>query len=264
MCEAYRLPLALWGALAALLTFAPAVAWYVASVWSPNLAHSALDLAANPAWYVACIGLASASLAIVALAIRRRTGAEMMSLCAIVALGAALNTAIAFGVAFRPSPQAYWEPTPVHDMTRFTRLFYAMHRVNSMGHSRAFARKSWRLDEYGVRPSSVSTAQTFVVLWEEYGLPFRCYRSPLGMNPEHGAEVLRRLEIVPLPFIANTLLYAMLILAAPRIPRWVVARYRRQEGRCVQCGYLLKGLSRCPECGAASALRPRSDGRHPS
>jgi hypothetical protein len=34
-------------------------------------------------------------------------------------------------------------------------------------------------------------------------------------------------------------------------------RWRARRGRCVQCGYTLAGLSRCPECGGEAESRPR-------
>ncbi len=59
-------------------------------------------------------------------------------------------------------------------------------------------------------------------------------------------------NFLPLGFIANTLLYAAawwIVLVTPRgVNRW----RRKRRGRCVACGYDLRGLAReaaCPECG---------------
>jgi hypothetical protein len=63
------------------------------------------------------------------------------------------------------------------------------------------------------------------------------------------------LRPMPLGFLANSLLYALVIWGGA----WVVALARREyrqhrvnEGRCSRCGYSLRGLKhpRCPECGA--------------
>ena len=58
-------------------------------------------------------------------------------------------------------------------------------------------------------------------------------------------------DIVPLAFAANTLFYAFL-MAAPwlvwKLVRWV---RRPRMGLCRACGYDVRGLAMCPECGLA-------------
>lgn len=52
------------------------------------------------------------------------------------------------------------------------------------------------------------------------------------------------------PFWASTALLTLLC-ATPVVRGPVVRQWRRRRGRCVECGYELRGLrsARCPECG---------------
>jgi hypothetical protein len=60
------------------------------------------------------------------------------------------------------------------------------------------------------------------------------------------------LRIIPLGFVADTLLFGLAWCCILWMP-WVVRdRRRRRRGRCPSCGYSLAGLaegSACPECG---------------
>ncbi len=47
----------------------------------------------------------------------------------------------------------------------------------------------------------------------------------------------------------NTVVYASLLLAVFAAPGWVRRARRRREGKCVGCGYDVRGVERCPECG---------------
>ena len=56
----------------------------------------------------------------------------------------------------------------------------------------------------------------------------------------------------PLGLLVDTLLFAAMawmLLFAPGVVR---RTHRRRAGKCLRCGYLLKGRSPCPECGAPS------------
>jgi hypothetical protein len=138
--------------------------------------------------------------------------------------------------------------------------------------------ETWRRLESGdpVLPSGRATgAQPPEIIWEiASGWPFLClkqrwcvYRPPTGQTREvvDGAfDATRVLPFLPLPgnsllpytpirpgLVANTLFFAsgwMLLLLVP----WVARRaYRRGHGRCLCCGYDLRGDTDagCPECG---------------
>jgi hypothetical protein len=74
--------------------------------------------------------------------------------------------------------------------------------------------------------------------------------SPLGAH--YRAPIYWRLPVVPaLPgFVVDVSFYAALswlLFFAPFTLRRVV---RARRGRCLKCGYDMRGLDACPECGA--------------
>jgi hypothetical protein len=102
------------------------------------------------------------------------------------------------------------------------------------------------------------------------GLPFRCLvegwceeyvqvGTPPPLNREH-KYVLGWLPLWPLwpGFALNTLFYAALAWGLWQLPLAIRRRRRRTTGRCVACGYDLKGLAvgaACPECGLVPRVR---------
>jgi hypothetical protein len=89
-------------------------------------------------------------------------------------------------------------------------------------------------------------------LYEEHGWPFRCVRTPVttGLIVKELGDHLANLRILPFGFAANALLCCCAAIACLRGPTIVRGYLRHRRGQCVRCGYILKGLSRCPECGA--------------
>jgi hypothetical protein len=102
-------------------------------------------------------------------------------------------------------------------------------------------------------------------LYQEFGWPFRCMRSPVPPNfPRKWSYLFNwhvsgehqfvrnqfvNLRLLPVGFTLNTIILALLTVGSLKLPRtirWVI--YAR-TGRCVECGYILKGLTHCPECG---------------
>jgi len=125
-----------------------------------------------------------------------------------------------------------------------------------------------------VRDSTIKPTDEFgVVIESQYGWPWAALRSTatLRLGPqsliavEHGRwigtqdELLRRHDLRALAwgpmwagFAANTGVFAVAALGLLWIPLAMRRRRRRQEGRCVRCGYDLRGGvgdTKCPECG---------------
>jgi hypothetical protein len=66
-----------------------------------------------------------------------------------------------------------------------------------------------------------------------------------------------RLPLLPVwsGFTLNTLLYGGALLAVMHTGHLAVREARRRSGRCRGCGYLARGLDRCPECGHPVSAR---------
>ena len=67
-------------------------------------------------------------------------------------------------------------------------------------------------------------------------------------------------------FAGNTLVFAALAAVVSRIPRWLIRRFRRRCGLCLDCGHPVGATPVCTECGArvrASPIRPARPARRP-
>jgi hypothetical protein len=53
-------------------------------------------------------------------------------------------------------------------------------------------------------------------------------------------------------FVGNTLCYYAAVLVMTFVPGYLRRSYRVRYGRCSNCGYILYGLNRCPECNCAN------------
>ena len=202
---------------------------------------------------------------LIAAAIRRPSVSSLAVISAYAGAGSVLTCVLAFAILMTlPTRRAMQYPfTPVIDQGAFAKVFSDLR--GSYPQSRhGVVRRSLPMDEYGVNGEDGESIEPRFGQWEEYGLPWRCFRSPTGFGLPRPAwtrfvgmlpsEIIPRLQLVPIPFVSDMLICTSLILAIARIPRWIVSRYRRQEGRCIKCGYLLKDLPRCPECGATTHI----------
>ncbi len=251
---------ACWAALMA--SVGPPIAWMISNLvitWSSDASPAVWS---SPMTLLLCVAAVSALLIVVAFIDRRRATSE---LCWLVALSGAssvlaLVLALAAPLAMETGPTILYEPSQVHDRTGFAKAYNDL--VGGFpGDGEYVHRDSWALDEFGVVPPGVSaTGLDFVGYWEEYGLPFRCVRSTMhfGLHRPDRNEyvslfphVLSQLRIRPVALIADALLLAIIVLAWLKLPRWVIARHRSQADRCPRCGYLARGLRRCPECGSS-------------
>jgi hypothetical protein len=122
---------------------------------------------------------------------------------------------------------------------------------------------------------------TYTQTFHEFGWPFRAlgYMTHTYVRPRVGAlhewaghagpvpRSIARTRLTPylLParplwpgLAADTLIWAALIWLA-LLAMTARRRLRRRRGRCVRCGYDLRGAAhdQCPECGAASPAVPR-------
>lgn len=258
----------------AMLGVVPGVWILVASRADVHKVGRNVDIFAGPLRYFVCILIVAALWILVAWVIQRRDRAYYVASIAIVSAGGLLTLLVSLGAAFdfvsisripfAPAGSAVrWQPQPVPDEGAFLRArAHAYADPISSGHPGEYVyRRSWRVDEYGERPhdpAALAIGLRWALPWEEYGLPLRCFRSPLHFDwPRPGPRELRewfpsimaRLALMPVPFMINVAAWSGLILVLLRAPGIVVRRHRKQEGRCVQCGYILKGLQRCPECG---------------
>jgi hypothetical protein len=247
--------------LACVAIIAPPVAWMIANFaggWSGGAVRSEW---AEPVVMLLTLAALSAVFCAVALALRRRTLDELAWLVAIVQFSgvAALLLAIAAPLAMPTGGGMVWEPTPVLDRTAFARAFYSMHHA-SPGAVEYVKRESWAVDEYGIVPPNIqSTGYTWIGYWEEYGLPFRCVRSPMHFGVprpkrteylSRTGEIFRQMRLLPVPLAADTAIIAAIVVAILHLPGWIIARRRSQSDCCPKCGYFVRDLPRCSECGA--------------
>ncbi|QYK47421.1 MAG: hypothetical protein KF838_11605 [Phycisphaeraceae bacterium] len=98
--------------------------------------------------------------------------------------------------------------------------------------------------------------------WSRTGLPFRCLANGdkpdiwWQVSPDMASMYARRYLLtcraMPIPFVANTLLIALVL--GGTVPAWRAVRRRRRtrRGLCTQCAYPLATLPDpiCPECGS--------------
>ena len=115
--------------------------------------------------------------------------------------------------------------------------------------------------EWGWPMRSLRSVQTFE---ESMSTAVRPVRTPVE---EHWfkrglvmpAFLVKSPEVTHLPvmpvwpgFVVNTLVFAVVAVAAVVVPGVARASVRRRRGRCIACGYDLSGLDTCPECGTAA------------
>lgn len=276
-----------------LLTAGALLVWFLvarhATVGAGPPIRDPLD---GPSVFVLCTCVVATTYIVLVSILWRRhpSAANILSACAIVGASGLITIALSLLVAFATPPLApagtiRWEPSLVADRTAFAKaraLAYGC-TINHFGTGDYVVRKSWRLDEYGVRPDT-ETAQSagahWLLPWEEYGIPFRCLSSRYHFGwprpnrttlSEWFPIVLRNLGIAPLPFMYNTALFSSFALLAINGCRLVNWWRRASAGECVGCGHqLLLDQVVCPDCGRPVApidrcmvrsMRPTKDPR---
>ncbi|MCG3124779.1 MAG: hypothetical protein GIKADHBN_03265 [Phycisphaerales bacterium] len=127
-------------------------------------------------------------------------------------------------------------------------------------HSRTWC--ATELTIMAVRQDRHTPSEFFRIVQTDYGFPFRSVRTQFATDPTSHtrADVHWNLHFfnktltVPLTpvfagMVANTAIYAIPFYYALSVCHRIFRRYRIQRGRCACCGYDLRRLNRCPECG---------------
>lgn len=110
--------------------------------------------------------------------------------------------------------------------------------------------------------------------FEEYGFPMHCLRSPIDIGiprpnlyrlffdrqEDHFIwKQLMHVQLLPLEFAINAAVFAAALWLVCSGPGFIHRALRQRRftryGRCLNCGYILHGLPRCPECGHAAAAQ---------
>jgi len=205
-------------------------------------------------------------------------------------IGAAINVAVCWGIAFLQGPR---DPGRARVMSAleceaiWSRAMPATSAVAEppVGERGQQAGRRWRIvmksspmDAAGARDSIKPRDESALMIESEYGWPWGALVS--RANVQVGRQVMfavwggrwigtpdelfRRHELralawqpVWLGFGVNTLIYAALAAVVLEIPRRRRRRWRRIRGKCVHCGYDVRGVlhDRCPECGKTIAAR---------
>lgn len=258
-----------WILIATAVLTAPPMVWVVVNFRGPMLFTPGFDEWTGPLRYLGSVLAVFAVVLLAAVAIRRRSVREAAGIAIYVGSGAFLAIVVAFGglLLADPSPTRFLEPTTAIDRNRFHQIYQeVLGSTMPMTHE-FLMRRTWQVDEYGFAPKERDLPNWLPwQLWDEFGLPMRCFGVPYGLGADDWPvrptprqilaallpEFLPRLRIFVVPFTVNTLFFAGLLYAVPRVPGWILARHRRQEDRCVKCGYILKNQPRCPECGSSA------------
>lgn len=108
-----------------------------------------------------------------------------------------------------------------------------------------------------VRPS-ISRIQRGLPL---EGTPLRAWNAifPYPVNVTYDNPCLP-LRLLPLGFIANTAIYALLLFGLMHLFRRARSRYRARRSLCTRCKYPVRGLTACPECGTTVVFLTSGEG----
>ena len=196
---------------------------------------------------------------------------RLTKLVVFLLLGAVVNVAVAWGCALRE----LWNSLEGHEPTDYDIRWWDAHVPegfpavpDEVGEQSAFGvSETFMFSERSSQPISPPS----VAIRRRAGLPMRSLEGSAWGDYRYGRrrvieqsqlKLLKDRERFPLRpiwpgFAINTVLYAtilwLLTLASIASRRFD----RRKRGRCINCGYDLRGASGgggvCPECGAQSA-----------
>ncbi|NQY92322.1 MAG: hypothetical protein HRT46_11800 [Deltaproteobacteria bacterium] len=249
------------------LTAGVFLCWYAFNHGEAGPTLAPVDALRAPLAFLMGIGIVAALVVTVHLIVFRTIAImNAITYLAIACGGGLITITVALVLGLWPGSGARaisWEPTPVTNRTAFAkaRAHAFGGAINHSGDGEYVMRRSWRLDEYGVKPSTGPARQAGVwrLPWEEYGFPLRCVRSQyhfgwprpnLARLTEWAPRILSNIAVDRVAFTVNTLIYAALIVLFSRGPRWITWLRRAGTGQCVQCGHRLHPQQDlCCECG---------------
>ena len=177
-------------------------------------------------------------------------------------LGAVINVAVAWAIAARTPLYS----NPVTLMTRAESRAFVTSRVGAANDDDPLGMQG---SAFGATLTAVPYSRTdaemtvyaFAYDWR-YGWPMRSLMTDANVSGAGRPETLPTRPIWP-GFAINTIFYAGIVwvlFAVPGVPRKLRRRMRAHRGRCVACGYDLRGQmaqsNSCPERGKAA--RPDS------
>jgi hypothetical protein len=139
--------------------------------------------------------------------------------------------------AFGLDDEMDWH-TVVNDKTTTVRTMRAGWPIRAMSLTDRYVQQVVGLPGAGMRGAETES--------HDYGL-----RLPL-MQGTHSLGNRGTVPLRPLwpGFLVDTAFWGGAAFIVWSVPGFVRRRARRRRGRCVRCGYELKGLAVCPECGS--------------
>jgi hypothetical protein len=129
-------------------------------------------------------------------------------------------------------------------------------QIGSEGHMRFFlerssAGKAGRPAQYATYLHLLRGSPTPCVQYYWRGGRVKIQHESLAAEGLQSYPTYKFKSIVWLGFIGDVLIWAVILYVVCSIPSQVRRYLRKRGGRCLRCGYQLRGLteSRCPECG---------------
>lgn len=233
----------LWILFGAAALIGPPAVWVVVNFSGSMLFIPALNEWTGPLGYLGSAMAVFAVVLLAAVAIRKRSVREAAGVAIYVGSGALLALIVALGSLLLADslPIQFSESTTAVNRTRLHQIYLDVLGSTMPTTHEFLMRRTWQVNEYGFAPKEHDLPNWFVWrLWDEFGLPMRCCGVPFGIGadvlsvrPTPGQifpvllpEFIPRLRIFAVPFAVNTLFFAGLLYAVPRLPGWIRARHR--------------------------------------